>query len=111
MQLFFAKKTFSDDVLMWWKELHKGCIMRDEEPCRTLNDMKAVLQRRFGYGAQLSRFGPRTKLLNTKLVVRSSWGDTIVGDVYLPAPERQAIDINSYEKKLGSSYFWQVYAC
>jgi len=36
MQLFFAKKTFSDDVLMWWRELHKRHIMRR----RTLQDME-----------------------------------------------------------------------
>jgi hypothetical protein len=46
MQLFFAKKTFSDNLSMWWRELHKGHTMRGEEPCRTWNDMKAVLRRR-----------------------------------------------------------------
>ena len=45
MQLFFAKKTFFDNLSMWWRKLHKGHIMRGEEPCRTSNDMKAVLQR------------------------------------------------------------------
>ena len=32
MQLFYAKKTFSDNVSMWWQELYKGHIMRGEEP-------------------------------------------------------------------------------
>jgi hypothetical protein len=46
MQLFFARKTFSDNLFDWWRQLHKRHIMRDEEPCRTWNDMKAVLRRR-----------------------------------------------------------------
>jgi hypothetical protein len=44
MQLFFAKKTFSDNLSTWWRELHKGYIMRGKEQCRTWNDMKAVLR-------------------------------------------------------------------
>jgi hypothetical protein len=35
MQLYFARMTFSDDVLTWWRKLHKGLMMRGEEPCRT----------------------------------------------------------------------------
>jgi hypothetical protein len=33
MQLFFAKKIFSDILSTWWRELHKRHIMRGEEPC------------------------------------------------------------------------------
>jgi hypothetical protein len=47
MQLFFARKTFSDNLFDWWRELHKRHIMRGDEPCRTWADMKAVLRRRF----------------------------------------------------------------
>ena len=68
-------------------------MMRGEEPCRTWDGMKDVLQRRFGNGI---------KFLDTKPIVPSSWSDSVIGDAYLPIPRRQASVINSYEKKLGS---------
>ena len=32
MQLFYAKQTFSEVVLSWWRELQKGHMMRGGEP-------------------------------------------------------------------------------
>jgi hypothetical protein len=66
MQLFYARQTFSEGVLSWWRELPKGHMMRGEEPCRTWDGMKDVLQRHFGNGI---------KFLDTKPIVPSSWSD------------------------------------
>jgi len=79
--------------------------MRGVEPCRTWNDMKAMLRRRFAPSLESKKkvaIGRGQNPQGTKENVRSSWADTIVGDVCLPASNQQAFDINSYAKKLGS---------
>lgn len=65
-------------------------MMKGEEPCRTWDGMKAVLQRHFGNGTPW----------DTKPIVCPSW------DAYLPASRRSAPGINLHERKLssGASY-------
>jgi hypothetical protein len=88
MQLFYAKKTFSEVLLSWWREIHKGHMMRGEEPCRTWDDMKVVLQWRFGIGP--------------KPIVRLSRSIDVIGDTYRPASCGKGTGINHNEKRLGS---------
>jgi hypothetical protein len=35
MKIFFAKRTFSRQVLQWWINLQQQHIARGENPCRT----------------------------------------------------------------------------
>jgi hypothetical protein len=88
MQLFYAKKTFSEVLLSWWREIHKGHMMRGEEPCRTWDDMKAVLQWRFGIGP--------------KPIVRLSRSIDVIGDTYRLTSYGKGTGINHNEKRLGS---------
>jgi hypothetical protein len=115
MQLFFARKTFSDNLFNWWWELHKRHIMRGEEPCRTWTDMKVVLRRRLAPPLESKKKVAIVHTQNprgTKENVRSLWADSIAGNEYLPASNRQVFYINPYKKKLGSGVkLWQVYAC
>jgi hypothetical protein len=80
MQLFYAKKTFSEVLLSWWHEIHKGHMMRGEEPCRTWDDMKAVLQWRFGIGP--------------KPIVRLFRSVDVIGDIYRPVSCEKGTSIN-----------------
>jgi hypothetical protein len=57
MQLFFAEQTISYGVLSC-HELSKGHMIRGEGSRRTWNDMKAVLQCRFGNGTNLLDIKP-----------------------------------------------------
>jgi hypothetical protein len=43
MKIFFAKRTFSKQVLKWWINLQQQHIASGDEPCRTWNGMKIVL--------------------------------------------------------------------
>ena len=80
MKLFFARRTFSDDVQRWWIQLQQGCIDRGEEPCRTWNGMKSMLQRRFdlpieNHAHKITRAAGASKsnLVPTKSTMRSSF--------------------------------------
>jgi hypothetical protein len=105
MQLFFTMKTFSDNLFDWWRELHKRHIMGGEEPCKTWTDMKVVLRRRLAPPLESKK--KKVAIVHTQNPrgtqenVRSSWVDSIAGNEYLPASNRQVVDINSH-KKLGS---------
>jgi hypothetical protein len=47
MKIFFAKITFSMQVLQWWIKLQQQHIARGEDPCVTWKGMKVMLQCRF----------------------------------------------------------------
>jgi hypothetical protein len=49
MKIFFAKRTFSKQVLKWWINLQQQHIASGDEPCQTWNGMKVVLQRCFDH--------------------------------------------------------------
>jgi hypothetical protein len=40
MKIFFAKRTFSKQVLKWWINLQQQHIASGDEPCQTWNGMK-----------------------------------------------------------------------
>jgi hypothetical protein len=43
MKIFFAKRTFSKQVLKWWINLQQQHIASGDEPCQTWNGMKVLL--------------------------------------------------------------------
>ena len=66
--------------------------------------MKVVLRRRFVPPLKSWKTVAIARGQNpqdTKKNMRTSWDDTIIGDACLPASDWKAIDINSYETKLG----------
>jgi hypothetical protein len=67
--------------------------------------MKAVLWRRFCSLESKKKVATvyAQNPQGTKANMRSSWADSIAGDEYVAASNRPAFDINSYQKKLGSS--------
>jgi hypothetical protein len=95
MKIFFAKRIFSKHVLKWWINLQQQHIASGDEPCRTWNGIKVVLQRRFDH--PLEHLVPKINKvamasekhsLCTKSVVHSSWSDSIIGDAGL-SPSKQ----------------------
>ncbi|KAG8095452.1 hypothetical protein GUJ93_ZPchr0012g19028 [Zizania palustris] len=90
MKIHFARRTFSECVLRWWIKLQQGHVDRGEDPCSTWSGMKKVLRRRYDPPHEKT-FSPKKTLaagnhssFDTKAMTRSSWIDSIVGDVNEP---------------------------
>jgi hypothetical protein len=111
MKVFFAGHTFSASALQWWIKLQQRLINRGKDPYRTWKGMKAMLQRRFdppieervhkttSVAATISS----THFLPTKSAMKSSWSDSIIGDVCLTLSKQQAIVIKHAVKKVAAS--------
>ena len=99
MKVFFARRTLSESLLKWWLKFQQGRVERGDVPCSTWTGMKAILQRRFdppikkSIVARAAKFSSCKEVKNsaTSIVenslgnnqhVRSSWGDSVVGDKF-----------------------------
>jgi hypothetical protein len=97
-EIYYAAKTLANDVFYWWIEYDK------KFPSWTWNDIKAMLRRQFAPPIESKKKVAIVHAQNpqgTMENVRLSWADSIAGNEYLPASNRQVVDITSH-KKLGS---------
>jgi hypothetical protein len=82
MKIFFAKRTFSKNVLKWWINLQQQHNARGGEPCQTWRGMKVILQHQFDPLLKPEKriaIACGTKWLDTKQDVHSSWNDSVIG--------------------------------
>jgi hypothetical protein len=102
MKIFFVRHTFSASVLQWLIKLQERLINRSEDPCRAWKGMKLVLQ--YQFDPLIEHPVPKINKIamtsekhsfGTKSNVRSSWSDSIIGDV-LPT--------HSYDNKVVATH-------
>jgi hypothetical protein len=102
MKIFFAKRTFSKQVLKWLINLQQQHIARGEDPCRTRKGMKVMLQCRFDPPFKAKKkiaVVDGTKFLDTKETVCLSWSDSIFGHECLEVTTQQFATIKYSDKK------------
>jgi hypothetical protein len=109
MKIFFTKRTFSKHVLKWWINLQQQHIASGDEPCRTWNGMKVVLQHHFDHPLEhpvpkINKVAMTSEKhsLCTNSIVRSSWNDSIIGDAGLTPSKQQAIAIKPAVKMVAA---------
>jgi hypothetical protein len=109
MKIFCAKRTFSKQVFKWWINLQQQHIASGDEPCRTWNSLKVMLQCHFDHPLEhpIPKINKDTMTSEkhsrcTKSIVRSSWSDSITGDAGLTPSKQQAIAMNPAVKKVGA---------
>jgi hypothetical protein len=109
MKIFFAKRTFSKHVLKWWINLQQQHIASGDEPCRTWNGMKVVLQRRFDHPhehpipkinkvAWLLRnilFAGLTPSMQQAIAIKPAMKKVAVGARNLHGPPQQVLPLSS----------------
>jgi hypothetical protein len=109
MKIFFTKRTFSNQVLKWRTNLQQQHIASGDEPCRTWNGMKVVVQRHFDHPLEhpvqkinMVAMASEKHSLCTNSIVRSSLSDSIIGDAGLTPSKQQAIAIKPAVKKVAA---------
>jgi hypothetical protein len=109
MKIFFTKRTFSKQVLKWRTNLQQQHIASGDEPCRTWNGMKVVVQRHFDHPLEhpvqkinMVAMASEKHSLCTNSIVRSSLSDSIIGDAGLTPSKQQAIAIKPAVKKVAA---------
>jgi hypothetical protein len=80
-----AKRTFSNHLWLWWKDVQQGLIHHGDEPCTSWQDMWIVLEGKYEVAHEdlsqpkkiVAKGGDNS--FGTKKNMHSSWSDPIVG--------------------------------
>jgi hypothetical protein len=107
LKIYYAEEIMATYILHWWDRWDKKI------PCWTWSDMKLVLRRQFRSLESKKKVATvyTQNPQGTKVNMRLSWADSIAGDEYVAASNRQAVDSNSHKKLVsGATYGKSMHA-